>query len=66
VFVDAAAARVETSARAALAAMAEGDALRTSLAALRRLLKVTPINAVQLRRRLAQQAVERSGYVFGS
>jgi hypothetical protein len=33
-------------ARQALAAMAEGDTLRTMLAALRRLLKVTPVNTV--------------------
>ena len=34
----------------ALAAMAEGDTLRTLLAALRRVLKATPINTVALRR----------------
>ena len=40
VFVNDAALRIEASARQALAAMAEGDTLRTMLAALRRLLKV--------------------------
>jgi hypothetical protein len=44
--------------------MAEGDTLRTLLAGLRRLLKVTPINTVALRRRLADTAVERRGYLF--
>jgi alkylation response protein AidB-like acyl-CoA dehydrogenase len=63
VFVDGAALRVEASARQALAAMTEGDTLRTLLAALRRLLKVTPINAVALRRTLADAAVENGGYV---
>jgi alkylation response protein AidB-like acyl-CoA dehydrogenase len=57
-----AAARVEIAARQALAAMAEGDVLRTQLAALRRLLKVTPINTVELRRRLSDATVERKGY----
>ena len=38
--------RIEASARQALAAMADGDTLRTMLAALRRLLKVTPVNTV--------------------
>ena len=38
--------RVEIAARTALAAMAEGDTLRTLLAALRRLLKTTPVNTV--------------------
>ena len=51
--------RVEASARQALAAMAEGDTLRTLLAALRRLFKMTPINTVALRRRLADEAVAR-------
>ena len=64
VYVNDAALRIEASARQALAAMAEGDMLRTTLAALRRLLKVTPINTVALRRRLADEAVKRGGYPF--
>jgi alkylation response protein AidB-like acyl-CoA dehydrogenase len=56
--------RVEAAARNALAAMAEGDTLRTLLAALRRILKVTPVNTVALRRRLADAVVERGGYIF--
>ena len=64
VFVNDAAFRVEASARQALAAMAEGDTLRTMLAGLRRLLKVTPINTVVLRRRLADEAVARGAYPF--
>ena len=63
-FVADAAARIEASVRSALAAMAEGDALRTHLAAVRRLLKVVPINTVQIRRRLADQAVQQAGYIF--
>jgi alkylation response protein AidB-like acyl-CoA dehydrogenase len=62
VFVNDAALRIDASARQALAAMAEGDTLRTVLAALRRLSKVTPINTVAPRRRLADAAVERGGY----
>jgi alkylation response protein AidB-like acyl-CoA dehydrogenase len=62
VYVNDAAARVETSAKTALAAMSSGDTLRTLLAALRRLLKVTPINAVELRRQIADAAVERRTY----
>jgi alkylation response protein AidB-like acyl-CoA dehydrogenase len=64
VFVNDAAARVETSAKTALAAMSSGDSLRTLLAALRRLLKVAPINTVSLRRLLADAAVERRTYMF--
>lgn len=62
VYVNDAAMRIDMAARAALAAMAEGDTLRTHLAALRRLLKVTPVNAVTIRRRLADAAVERGAY----
>ena len=64
VVVNDAAARVEVAARNALAAMAEGDMLRTLLAALRRVLKVTPINTVALRRQLADAVAERKGYPF--
>ena len=63
-FVSDAAGRIDCAARAALAAMAEGDTLRTHLAALRRLLKVPPVNTVAIRRRLADQTVERAGYIF--
>ncbi len=64
VFVNDAALRIDASARQALAAMAEGDTLRTMLAALRRLMKVTPTNTVVLRRRIADATVARGGYVF--
>jgi alkylation response protein AidB-like acyl-CoA dehydrogenase len=64
VYVNDAAGRIELTTRNALAAMAEGDTLRTLLAALRRLLKVTPVNTVVLRRRLADEATARGGYPF--
>jgi alkylation response protein AidB-like acyl-CoA dehydrogenase len=63
-YVSDAAARIEFAARTALAAMAEGDTLRTQLAALRRVLKVTPANTVALRRQLADAAVARGSYIF--
>jgi alkylation response protein AidB-like acyl-CoA dehydrogenase len=62
VFVNDAAMRIDASARQALAATVDGDTLRTMLAALRRLLKVAPINTVVARRRLADATVERGGY----
>jgi alkylation response protein AidB-like acyl-CoA dehydrogenase len=64
VFVSDASMRIEACARQALAAMAEGDNLRTALAALRRLSKAAPVNTVVLRRRLADEAVARGGYIF--
>jgi alkylation response protein AidB-like acyl-CoA dehydrogenase len=62
VFVNDAAMRIDASARQALAATVDGDTLRTMLAALRRLIKVTPINTAALRRRLADETVSRGGY----
>jgi alkylation response protein AidB-like acyl-CoA dehydrogenase len=59
-----AAARVEIAARSALAAMAEGDTLRTLLAALRRVLKTTPVNTVARRRQIADAIVERKAYPY--
>ncbi len=64
VFVSDAALRVDASARQALAATVDGDTLRTMLAALRRLVKVTPVNTVVLRRRLADETVSRGAYPF--
>ena len=64
VAVNESAGRIELAARSALAAMADGDVLRTQLAALRRLLKITPVNTVVLRRRLADATVSKGGYIF--
>ena len=65
VFVHDAGLRVEAGARSALSAMAEGDTLRTLLAALRRILKVTPVNTVALRRTLADATVTEGKYILG-
>jgi alkylation response protein AidB-like acyl-CoA dehydrogenase len=64
VIVNDAAGRVELAARQALAAMAEGDMLRTLLAALRRVMKVAPVNTVALRRRIADAVAGQKGYPF--
>jgi hypothetical protein len=64
VFLNDAAARIEMTARQALAAMTSGDTLRTMLAGLRRLSKFVPLDTVTLRRRLADEAVSRGGYIF--
>jgi alkylation response protein AidB-like acyl-CoA dehydrogenase len=64
IFVNDAAQRIDGAARSALAAMGDGDTLRTLLAALRRILKVTPVNTVALRRRLADATVERGRYIL--
>ena len=64
VYVSDAASRIDSAARSALAATADGDDLRMQLAALRRVLKVTPVNTVVRRRRLADTVVDRAGYML--
>jgi alkylation response protein AidB-like acyl-CoA dehydrogenase len=64
VAVNDAAIRVEGAARQALAAMVDGDTLRTLLAALRRVMKVTPVNTVAPRRRIVDAVLQRNAYPF--
>ena len=59
-----AALRADTAARTAIQAMTTGDTQRTMLAALRRLLKVTPVDTVAARRRLADAITEKKAYLF--
>jgi alkylation response protein AidB-like acyl-CoA dehydrogenase len=62
IVIGTAASRVEAASREALAALAQGDMLRTLLAAQRRWLKATPIDLVILRRTVAAEAVSRKAY----
>ncbi len=64
VFISDAAGRIEIGARAALAAMSDGDTLRTLLAALRRLLKPVPVNTVIRRRQIADAIIDRKAYPY--
>ncbi len=64
VFINDAAMRVDASARQALAAMFDGDTLRTTIAALRRLFRQMPIDTATLRRQLADEAVMKGGWIF--
>jgi alkylation response protein AidB-like acyl-CoA dehydrogenase len=60
VLLEEGAGRIETNARAALAASVEGDMLRTQLAVLRRFLKREPADVIALRRTVGD-AVEAAG-----
>jgi hypothetical protein len=64
VFCNDAVERIEAHAKNTLAAMAEGDELRTLLAALRRFTKMTPINTVAARQRIANAMIEANKYVY--
>lgn len=56
--------RVDAAARTAIQHMTTGDTQRTMLAALRRVLKVTPVNTIAARRRLADAVIEKKAYLF--
>ncbi len=54
--------KIEAAARKVIAAVAEGDMLRTQLAILRRLAKHEPFNTIELRQQIAQKMIERGKY----
>ncbi|MDX6406581.1 MAG: hypothetical protein QOH70_4036 [Blastocatellia bacterium] len=64
VFCNDAIERIEAAAKNTLAAMAEGDELRTLLAALRRFTKMTPMNTVAARQGIAKAMIEANRYVY--
>ncbi len=57
-FVDDSVGRMELQARRALAAVSEGDELRSQLGIVRRLLRWVPMNSVSARRRVAKRLCE--------
>ena len=63
-FINDAISRIEFSAKQVLAAVADGDALRTQLAALRRLLRWVPINTIKARQRIANALIDRGQYAL--
>jgi len=56
--------KIEAAARKVIAAVAEGDMLRTQLAVLRRLAKYEPFNTIELRQQIAQKLIERAKYTL--
>src|SRR5580765_6798437 len=56
--------KIESAARKVIAAVADGDMLRTQLAILRRLGKYEPFNTVELRQQIAQKMIERGKYTL--
>jgi butyryl-CoA dehydrogenase len=56
--------KVESAARKVIAAVADGDMLRTQLAILRRLAKHEPFNTIELRQQIAQKVIERGKYTL--
>ena len=64
VFCNDAVERIEARAKNTLAAMAEGDELRMLLAALRRFVKLTPMNTVIARQRIADVMIDANRYAY--
>jgi butyryl-CoA dehydrogenase len=62
VYLTSAMEKVEAAAKRIIAAVAEGDMLRTQLAILRRLAKYEPFNTIELRQQIAQRAIEVGKY----
>src|SRR5271167_2361263 len=56
--------KVESAAKKVIAAVADGDMLRTQLAILRRLAKYEPFNTIELRQLIAQRVIERGKYTL--
>ena len=54
--------KIEAAAKRVIAAVAEGDMLRTQLAILRRLAKYEPFNTIELRQQVAKRAIEVGKY----
>lgn len=63
-FINDAMSRIEFSGKQVLAAVAEGDALRTQLSAVRRLLRWVPINTVLTRQRIAGFLIDHNRYAL--
>ena len=64
VYVNDAFDRVESFAKQALAAIAQGDTLRTQLSALKKLSRFTPVNTIGLRREIADSVIKMGRYPF--
>jgi butyryl-CoA dehydrogenase len=56
--------KIESAAKKIIAAVAEGDMLRTQLAILRRLAKHEPFNTIELRQQIAQKVIERGKFTL--
>jgi alkylation response protein AidB-like acyl-CoA dehydrogenase len=56
--------KIESAAKKVIAAVADGDMMRTQLAILRRLAKYEPFNTVELRQTIAQKMIERGKFTL--
>ncbi len=64
VYVDETVPRIETLAKQMIVYVEDGDMLRTQLAAVKKMARYQPIDAVSLRRAIADKVIELEGYPF--
>jgi len=64
VFCNDAVERIDAHAKNTLGGMSEGDELRTLLAALRRFTKLTPMNTIAARQRVADVLIKANKYTY--
>jgi butyryl-CoA dehydrogenase len=63
VYIAGAMSRLEASAKKVIAAVAEGDMMRTQIAIVRRLVKLEPVNVIGLQEQIAARILETGKYV---
>jgi alkylation response protein AidB-like acyl-CoA dehydrogenase len=63
VYIASAMAKLEAAAKKVIAAVAEGDMMRTQIAIVRRLVKLEPVNVIALQERIAARVIETGKYV---
>jgi alkylation response protein AidB-like acyl-CoA dehydrogenase len=64
VYVDETVPKIEALAKQMVAYVEDGDMLRTQLAAIKKMARYQPLDAVTLRRAIADKVIEREGYPF--
>jgi len=64
IYIAGAIARIEAAAKKVMAAVAEGDMLRTQLMILRRLVKHDPVNVIAIQQQVAQRVLDANKYAF--
>ena len=64
VYITQAMEKIEAAARKVVAAVADGDMLRTQMAILRRLAKYEPFNTIAARQKIAQRVIEAGKYIL--
>lgn len=64
IYLHSAVEKTNNAGKSAITSFAEGDELRVMLMGLKRFTKIEPINLKEARRRIAEAAIEKNGYIF--